>query len=170
MRALPLCVLMAVIVQGCASPGYHYETGDFFTQTPNSKPFITHAQTVPPSQVETQRQAFEARAQANYLSNHPGNTSLDFYRYRSFCLQYAEWVTLVSGFYNGHLSRTYAENWAREESAKEAIGLDPQSGLDIENVLLQIVGGIYSGIHMTYQEASDDCLMGHRLHDPAQRK
>ena len=170
MRA-PLALAIAVFATSCAPSGYHYEQGDFFTLTPDARPKRVLTQTAQmKTPADLQRQAFEKRAKENYLSQHPGSRDLDFYQYRSFCLKYAEWVTLVSGFHRGNLSRAYAENWVRIESAKESEGLDPQSALDVETIMFGIVGGIYSGTHMTYQEATDDCLMGHLLYDPEQRE
>jgi hypothetical protein len=168
---LGIVAYVSLALMSCAPAGQHYDTGDFFTLTPGAKPQqkISAQQKQQPTAADLQRQAFEARAKQNYRGQHPGSSDLDFYRYRSFCMKYAEWVTLVSAFHRGNLTRAYAENWARQESAKDAIGLDPDTAMNVEKILFQIVGGIYSGAHMTYQEASDDCLMGHLLYDPEQK-
>ena len=161
-------VFVALVVAGCAPPGYEYDTGSF-TAHPVARPSGAWVNVSPPPQQTAvdrqQRQAFQDRAMQHYLATHPGSTSLDFYRYRSFCMKYAEWVTRVSAYRNGNLPRAYAENWARQESANDAPGLDPETASAVETILLGIVGGIYTGTHMTNQEANDDCLMGHLLRD-----
>src|SRR5579862_320541 len=162
-------LLTVLVVSGCAQLQYIYDP--WYAPLPRAQasgPAWTGITTPSPqpTTADQQRQAFQDRAMQHYLATHPGATSLDFYRYRSFCTKYAEWVTRVSAYRNGNLPRSYAENWARQESANDAPGLDPETASAVEEILFGIVGGIYTGTHMTNQEAVDDCLMGHLLRDP----
>lgn len=153
--------LMAAVLlaSGCAPPGYHYETGDFFTVTPNAKPNPAFYDQSAPAQPQLRSVAVQHPTVSEACGGNLGGYCADqYYRHFNACTEYASFAPAAFSE-----SQTQPMDFTEESIVSAARS---QTNWD-DAIIIGLVKAAYSRKWSSAKAFSDDaftgCMNGHLL-------